>query len=152
MKKPKLVLAILVSLGVGVAIPLALAANYPVPATNQTALPTFQIDPTTGATPGGTLPGKLTLVPLDVSTVTTGGTAVSALTAGHRTRGGWLYNPPNATISLCINEIGTAAGTASQGSLTCIPADRTYTLTPSANAVSVITSDSAHPFSGYGYN
>lgn len=152
MRKPKLVLAIVACLTIGVAVPLALAASYPVPATNQTAIPTFQVDPTTGTAPGGTVPGKVTLVPLDVATVTTGGTAVTALTVNHRTRGGWLYNPANATISLCINEVATASGTATAGSLICISADRTYTLAPSANAVSVVTSDSAHPFAGYGYN
>jgi hypothetical protein len=152
MKKPKLVVAVLTVLSLGVALPLALAATYTVPANNQTAIPTFQIDPTNGTAPGGMLPGKVTLVPLDVSTVTTGGTAVNALAANHRTRGGWLYNPATATIPLCINEVGAASGTTSQGSLTCIPSDRTYSLAPSANAVSVISSDSAHPFSGYGYN
>ncbi len=99
-----------------------------------------------------TTPATRTLVPLDVATVTTGGTAVTALSAGHRSAGGWLYNPSTATISLCINETGsTASGTVSLSSLTCIPPDRTYQLTPSANIVSVVSSDSAHGFSGYGY-
>lgn len=98
-----------------------------------------------------TTPGTRTLVPLDVSTVTTGGTAVTALTAGHRTAGGWIYNPATATVPLCINEVATASGTTSQGSLTCIPPDRTEQLAPSAAAVSVVSSDSAHPFSGYGF-
>jgi hypothetical protein len=93
-----------------------------------------------------------TMVPLDVATVTTGGTAVVALLAGHRTLGGWLQNPPNATVNLCINEFGTASGTASAGSTTCIIPGQTYTLTPSAKAVSVISSDSAHTFSGCGFN
>lgn len=97
------------------------------------------------------VPGTLTINPLDVATVTTGGTAVTALTAGHRTAGGWLYNPSTATINLCINEAGAASGTTTAGSLICIPPDRTYNLTPSANAVSVVSSDSAHPFGGFGY-
>lgn len=99
-----------------------------------------------------TSPGQRTIVPLDVSTVTTGGTAVTALTAGHRTAGGFLYNPIGATINLCINEQGTASGTTSAGALTCIQPGQPYTLAPAAGAVSVITSDSAHPFSGYGLN
>jgi hypothetical protein len=90
------------------------------------------------------------LVPLDVATVTTGGTAVVALTQNHRAAGGWIQNPPSATINLCINEVGTAAGTTSAGSTTCIVPGQTYILTPNAGPVSVISSDSAHPFSGYG--
>ena len=97
-------------------------------------------------------PVSLLLVPLDVSTVTTGGTAVTALVAGHRNAGGWLYNPPTATVNLCVNEIAVAAGTTSNGNLTCIVPGQTLLLTPSTNAVSVISSDSAHNFSGYGWN
>lgn len=92
-----------------------------------------------------------TIVPLDVSTVTTGGTAVTALAAGHRTAGGWIQNPSTATINLCINEVGTASGTTSAGSLTCIVPGQTYNLAAAAGAVSVISSDSSHPFSGYGF-
>lgn len=99
-----------------------------------------------------TTPGSRTIVALDVSTVTTGGTAVTALTAGHRTAGGWLLNPIGATINLCINEQGTASGTTSAGALTCIQPGQTYTLQPTSGAVSVITSDSSHPFSGMGLN
>lgn len=95
---------------------------------------------------------SLTLVPLDVATVTTGGTAVTALTAGHRNRGGWLANPDGATISLCINEQTTAAGTTSAGALMCILPGRSFNLVPSPLAVSVISSDSAHPFAGEGFN
>lgn len=93
----------------------------------------------------------LTIVTLDVKTVTTGGTAVTALTTGHKTAGGWIQNPPSATINLCINEIGAATGTTSSGDTTCIIPGATYNLVPSAGAVSVISSDSSHPFSGYGF-
>lgn len=99
-----------------------------------------------------TAPGQRTIVPLDVATVTTGGTAVNALIAGHRTAGGFLYNPIGATINLCINEQGVASGTTSAGALTCIQPGQSYTLAPAAGAVSVVTSDSSHPFSGYGLN
>lgn len=105
-----------------------------------------------GASAVSTTPASRTLVALDVATVTTGGTAVAALTAGHRTAGGWLQNPVGATINLCINEIGTASGTTSAGSTTCILPGQTYVLTPAAGAVSVISSDSSHPFSGFGLN
>lgn len=107
-----------------------------------------------GVVPGITpvKPASLTIIPLDVATVTTGGTAVTALTVGHRTAGGWLTNPKGATIDLCINEQGTASGTTSAGALTCITPGQSYTITPAAGAVSVITSDSSHPFSGMGFN
>lgn len=112
----------------------------------------------TNALPAGTNaignvgPAPRTIVALDVSTVTTGGTAVTALTAGHRTAGGFLYNPIGATINLCINEQATASGTTSAAGLTCIQPGQSYKLAPTSTAVSVITSDSSHPFSGYGLN
>jgi len=99
-----------------------------------------------------TVSGPLTLVPLDVAIVTTGGTAVVALNAGHRNKGGWLHNPGSAVVTLCINEIGAASGTSSSASLTCIAPGQNYLLAASPNAVSVVTSDSAHAFSGYGWN
>lgn len=99
-----------------------------------------------------TTPAQRTIVALDVATVTTGGTAVTALIAGHRTAGGFLLNPIGATINLCINEQATASGTTSAGALTCILPGQSYTLAPAAGAVSVITSDSTHPFSGEGLN
>lgn len=89
--------------------------------------------------------------PLDISTVTTGGTAVTAIAAGRRAAGGRIQNPAGAAADLCINEIGTASGTTSSGNTTCIPAGWTYKITPSANAVSVVSSDSAHAFSGEEY-
>lgn len=99
-----------------------------------------------------TAPSTLIVVSLDVATVTTGGVAVTALAAGHRSRGGWILNPVGATQALCIDEKGTASGTSSAGDTTCIAAGVTYNLTPSNNAVSVISADSSHAFSGMGYN
>lgn len=104
------------------------------------------------SSPSFVKPAPLTIVPLDVSTVTTGGTAVTALAAGHRAAGGFIQNPPSATVNLCINEQGAASGTTSAGATTCIVPGQSYTLTSAAGAVSVISSDSAHPFSGYGLN
>jgi hypothetical protein len=98
-----------------------------------------------------TVPGPLTINPLDISIVTTGGTAVTAVNAGHKSAGGWLYNPIAAGANLCINESGTASGTVSAGSLTCIQPGQVYTLTPSIGSVSVVSSDSAHGFSGQGF-
>ena len=87
---------------------------------------------------------------LDVATVTTGGTAVTALTAGHRSSGGWIMNPSTATTSLCVNERGTATTTAG-GDIVCLAPGQTLVLAASGNAVSVVSSDSAHVFSGYGW-
>jgi hypothetical protein len=112
------------------------------------------VDQTTPGTTNAvsTSPNSRTLVTLDVKTVTTGGTAVTALTSAHKSAGGWIQNPPTATVNLCINEIGTATGTTSSGDTTCIIPGQTYNLVPSSGAVSVISSDSSHPFSGYGLN
>jgi hypothetical protein len=99
-----------------------------------------------------TLNAPRNYVPLDISTVTTGGVAVTALAAGHRTAGGWLFNPVEATVKLCIDESGaTAAGTTSSGNVTCVAPGTTYMLMPGPASVSVITSDSAHAFSGQGW-
>jgi hypothetical protein len=98
-----------------------------------------------------TVPGSVALVPLDVAIVATGGTAVTALNAGHRSAGGWIYNPVGATQNLCISEVGTASGTVSAASLTCIQPGQMYGLTPSNGSVSVVASDSGHAFSGLGY-
>lgn len=108
--------------------------------------------PTTAATVQSTSesPALRTLVTLDVKTVTTGGTAVTAIAAGNRTAGGFIQNPPSATVNLCINEIGAASGTTSSGDTTCIVPGQSYAVAPASTAVSVISSDSTHPFSGYG--
>lgn len=120
------------------------------------------IDQTTPGTTNGvqtnpgsvtnTTPAQRTIVPLDTAAVTTGGTAVTALAAGHRTAGGFLFNPIGATVNLCINEQAVASGTTSAGGLTCILPGQPYELSPASGAVSVVTSDSSHPFSGYGLN
>ena len=99
----------------------------------------------------GTKPASVTLVPLDISQVTTGGTAVVALIAGHRSAGGWIQNPATATINLGINEIDTASGTLTVGNTTFIAPGQNYVLAASGNAVSVISSDGTHPFSGAGF-
>lgn len=93
--------------------------------------------------------GPQTINPLDISTVTTGGTAVTALGPGEHSAGGFIQNPPTATIALCINEAGVAV-VAGSGSTTCISPGNVYQLAPSNGPVSVVSSDSAHPYSGYG--
>ena len=95
--------------------------------------------------------GSLTIVPLDVATITSPNTAVTALSAGHATGGGWIQNPDSAAFDICINQVGTASGTTSSGSTTCIQPAQTYLITPSTGAVSVVSVDGAHNFSGYGY-
>lgn len=97
-----------------------------------------------------TAPGQRSLVTLDIKTVTTGGTAVAAIAAGNRTAGGLLCNPVGATINLGINEIGTAVGTTASGDTSFIVPGQCYNVAPASTAVSVISSDSTHPFSGYG--
>lgn len=96
--------------------------------------------------------GTINIVPLDIATVTTGGTAVTALAAGKRTAGGWIQNPAGAAQPLCINEQGgVASGTTSSNGLLCLPAGNSFNLAPSLLGVSVVSSDSAHPFAGEGY-
>lgn len=92
------------------------------------------------------------LAPLDIATVTTGGTAVTAIAHYHRLKGGWLQNPSAATTNLCINELDAAVATTTPGgNVTCIVPGQSYLLAPSGNSVSVVSSDSAHPFSGYAW-
>lgn len=131
---------------------IASGTNLPVSQGTAANLNATVVGTGTFATQATTSPGVRTIIALDVSTVTTGGAAVTALTAGHRSAGGFLLNPIGATINLCINEQGAASGTTSAGPLTCILPGQSYTLSPTSGAVSVITSDSSHPFSGYGLN
>ena len=98
-----------------------------------------------------TTPGEMLVLPLDIAIVTTGGVAVTALNVGHRSAGGWIANPIGAITPLCINEAGTAAGTVSAGSVTCIAPGQSYSLVASNGPVSVVASDASHPFSGYGF-
>lgn len=97
--------------------------------------------------PVSSSPGARTIVPLDVATVTTGGTAVTALNAGHATAGGFLVTSNAAGI--CVSQAGTA-GTATSGSTQCVAANQRYNLVPSANAVSVNSTASAVAVGGEG--
>ena len=91
----------------------------------------------------------VTLAPLDVATVTTGGTAVTAVAHYHRLKGGWIQNPSTAATPLCINEMDAATATTTPGgNVTCIVPGQTYLLAPTGNSVSVVSSDSNHAFSG----
>ena len=89
------------------------------------------------------------LAPLDIATVTTGGTAVTAVAHYHRLKGGWIQNPSTAGTTLCINEMDAAVATTTPGgNVTCIVPGQTYLLAPTGNSVSVVSSDSNHAFSG----
>ena len=118
----------------------------------------FGIDQTTPGTTngvqinGGTLPApyKPTFVPLDVATVTTG-TPATVLSVNHRTAGGFIITSNAA--GMCVSENGTAGTTTgySGGVATvCVVANQPYTLTPSANAVSVTSTGTGVAISGYG--
>jgi hypothetical protein len=101
-----------------------------------------------GGTAQPTKPGTLTIVPLDVAVVTTGGTAVTALTMGHATAGGFLVTSNAAGI--CVNQQG-AAGTSTAGGTVCVAQNQMYTLVPNGNAVSV-NSTAAVAIGGEGLN
>lgn len=103
-------------------------------------------------TPSFVKPGSFTEVPLDIATTTTANTAVTAIIAGHRTAGGWIENPSTATTVICVNSITTAAFSsgACVGSNNGISPGQTFNIPANANAVSVISSDASHAYSGEG--
>lgn len=94
-----------------------------------------------------TTPGPVTLAPLDVSVVTTGGTAVTAIVAGGRTAGGWIALPASASAPLCISELATAT-TISSGTTTCITAGQSYVVAPGNGPVSANSTAAGLAFSG----
>ena len=94
------------------------------------------------------VPGSLTVVALDIASVTTGGVAVNALSATHAARGGYVITAHAAGI--CVNVLGSA-GTATTGSTTCVPSNTPYRIPPTATAVSVNSSASSVLIAGYGY-
>lgn len=107
--------------------------------------------PVTGTVTGTvtTKPGPYTIVPLDVATVTTGSTAVTALTAGHATAGGFIMTANAAGI--CVDQhttAGTATGTPS--TTTCVPQNLVFSLVPSVSAVSVNSTASSVALGGEG--
>lgn len=112
---------------------------------------TLRTVPATGSIMG-VYGGAVVVTALDISTVATGGTAVVAVATGHRTHGGFIKNPDNATESLCINEVTTASGTSTNATTICIGAGQTYVLAPSASQVSVIAATSAHVYGGEVFN
>jgi hypothetical protein len=95
-----------------------------------------------------TVPGSLQIVPLDISAVTTGGVAVTALNAGNAAAGGWVVTSNAAGI--CVNVNG-AAGTATAGDTTCVAANQAYYIPPTSHPVSVNSSASSVNFGGNGF-
>lgn len=87
----------------------------------------------------------------DVFTVTTGGTAVNAFSAGHCAKGCYIVNPTNATQPLCGNGITTASGTTTNGATICAAIGQQLNFSPRSTAISVVSSDSSHVFGGEGY-
>lgn len=84
---------------------------------------------------------EMSCIPLDAAVVSTGGLAVIALKAGHRTGGGRIVNPLGAIRPLCIRE---------KYEMFCIAPGGAYNLVPSGDEVSVVSEDSNHSFDGYG--
>jgi len=95
-------------------------------------------------------PGQLAVADPDISTVTTGGTAVFAFSAGHVAKGGWIKNPTAAAGPLYIRLTGTA-GVTETGGTAYISPGQTFSIPPMAGAVSVNAADSGHIFCGAGY-
>ena len=95
-------------------------------------------------------PAQLAVADPDIATVTTGGTAVAAFSAGHVAKGGVIKNPVAATAPLYVRLTGTAGTTETGGTISIAPG-QTYTIPPMAGAVSVNATDSGHVFCGMGF-
>lgn len=102
-------------------------------------------------TNGTSGPATSTPAAPDISTITTGGTAVNAFSAGHCAKGCMLINPSGATQPMVVNGVGTASGTVTNGANIAIPVGGQFAFTARTNAISAISSDSAHTFGGEGY-
>lgn len=87
----------------------------------------------------------------DISTVTTGGTAVNAFSAGHCSKGCLLVNPINATTNLCANAATTASGTQTNAATLCAAPGQQVSFPAVTTAISAISSDSSHTFGGMGF-
>jgi DNA-binding beta-propeller fold protein YncE len=89
------------------------------------------------------------IVPLDVATVATGGTAVTALTAGHATAGGWIMTANAAGI--CVDQVTTAGTVSGTPSTTgCVGAGVPVPLVASGLPVSVNSTGSGTALAGEG--
>lgn len=110
---------------------MAQTPSFPEPTVPTQAEPTFTATPT--------------LVPLDASTLTAG-VAVTALAAGHATRGGILMYSAG---TICVDLLDTATTTLG-GNVVCYPANTVINIPPTLGAISV-ASTTGGTLSGYGF-
>ncbi len=85
--------------------------------------------------------------PLDANTIATGGTAITAIAAGHARRGGVLASA--IASGFCYSLVGDA-GTATSGNTICVASGTIVSLPPTTGAVSVNATE-AGSIAGYGY-
>jgi hypothetical protein len=98
-----------------------------------------------------TVPGPLTIVPLDIAVVATANTAVQALNPGEHVAGGYLVTSNAAGICVSENGIaGVATGYVGTTFTTCVAANVDYPLSPSITPVSVNSTGTGVNISGYG--
>ena len=124
-------------------------ADGPVTPAGTSASTAAVVQGATGGVSLGTKPGSLTIVPLDVSSVTTGSIAVTALATGHAAAGGWLATAN--VCGICVDQVttaGTATGTPSTSA--CVGANQPFYLVPNGHAVSVNSACSGVSFAGEG--
>jgi hypothetical protein len=98
-----------------------------------------------------TVPGSLRIVPLDITSITTGSTAVTVLGPGEHSAGGYLVTSNAA--GACFSENGTAGvatGYVGTTFTTCVAANVPYQLSPSIGSVSANSTASSVNLSGYG--
>ena len=92
-------------------------------------------------------PGQRTQLPLDNGEIVTGGDAVDAINAGHRTAGGTLQTTNAA--GFYVNEISTAGTVAADGTI-FVPQNTIWNVTPGSGPVSINASDDGVVISGFG--
>ena len=91
------------------------------------------------------------IVPLDASTVVTGGTAITALKNGHAIHGGTLIT--GNTAGMCVDQTQTAGTVTGTPSTTvCVPAATPFYLVPNNHSVSVNSTASSVAIAGWGQN
>ncbi len=98
----------------------------------------------------GLMPGAAqaaNVVALEVAVVTTGGVAVTVLSPGRATKGGWLMT--NNAAGMCANMRG-AATTTNSGDTACVVAGQTYHIPETGGAVSVNSTGAAVAIAGNG--
>lgn len=89
---------------------------------------------------------------LDATSVTTAGTAVTAIKASSLYNGCWIQNDWNATTSIIIDAVGTANHTTPSSTASSVPPGGVWNC-PGASvvAVTIDSSDNTHKFYGVKY-